>query len=111
MLVTDIWQTETANHWKRPGVNPANIKTEVFLLPALGSFEKEGSVTNSGRWSQWRWKGAEGPPNAMDDLWMQDQLAKRLMKLYADEGGPNAEAISKLNWNYGSDHPDVHSGR
>lgn len=109
MLITDIWQTETANHWKRPGVNPADIKTEVFMLPALNSFEKEGSVTNSGRWSQWRWKGADGPGEAMDDLWMQDQLARRLMKLYADEGGPSAESLSKLAWDYGADHPDVHA--
>lgn len=109
MLITDIWHTETANHWKRPGVNPADIKTEVFLLPALNSFEKEGSVTNSGRWSQWRWKGAEGPGEAEDDLWMLDQLARRLMKLYAEEDGPSAESITKLWWNYGSDHPDVHA--
>jgi formate dehydrogenase major subunit len=109
MLVTDMWHTETANHWKRPGVNPANIQTEVFLLPALGSFEKEGSVTNSGRWMQWRWKGSEGPGEAMDDLWMQDQLAKRLMKLYNDEGGPSAESMTKLDWNYGGDHPDIHA--
>jgi len=109
MVVADMWHTETANHWKRPGVNSANIQTEVFLLPALGSYEKEGSVTNSGRWSQWRWKGAEGPGEAMDDLWMQDQIARRLIKLYTENGGPNAEAITKLWWDYGQPHPDVHA--
>ncbi len=72
LVVTDIWETETANFWKRPGVNPADIKTEVFLLPALNSFEKEGSVTNSGRWSQWRYKAADGPGAAQEDLWMLD---------------------------------------
>ena len=107
MLVSDMWQTETANHWKRPGVNPSNIKTEVFLFPAVGSFEKEGSVTNSSRWMQWRYKAADGPGDAEDDLWMLDQLAKKLMKLYADEGGPSAGSISNLVWNYGADHPDV----
>jgi len=109
MVVTDIWDTETASFWKRPGVSPADIQTEVFLLPAVGSFEKEGSVTNSGRWSQWRWKCADGPGEAMDDLWMLDQLAKRLMKLYADEGGPSAGSIANLDWDYGDDHPDVHA--
>ena len=109
MMVADIWHTETANFWKRPGANSANIKTEVFLLPALVSFEKEGSVTNSGRWSQWRWKAAEGPSNAMEDLRIQDQLARRLIKLYAEEGGPSAESITKLWWNYGQPHPDVHA--
>jgi formate dehydrogenase-N alpha subunit len=109
MVVSDIWQTETANFWKRPGADTANIKTEVFLLPAVGSYEKEGSITNSGRWMQWRWKAADGPGQAMDDLWMLDQIARRLMKLYAEEGGPSAESICKLWWNYGVDHPDVHA--
>jgi len=109
MVVVDIWHTETANHWKRPGVNSADINTEVFLLPAVGSFEKEGSVTNSGRWSQWRYKAVDGPGDAMDDLWMLDQLAKRLMKLYAEEGGPSAGSLADMDWNYGGEHPDVHA--
>ncbi len=109
LLVTDIWHTETANFWKRPGVNPADIKTEVFLLPALNSFEKEGSVTNSGRWSQWRWKGAEGPAEAREDLWMQNQIVRNLQELYASEGGPSADSITRLAWDYGHDHPDVHT--
>jgi formate dehydrogenase major subunit len=61
LLVADIWQTETANFWKRPGADSSTINTEVFLLPAVGSFEKEGSITNSGRWSQWRYKAVDGP--------------------------------------------------
>jgi formate dehydrogenase-N alpha subunit len=108
MVVADMWQTETANFWKRPGADPSSINTEVFLLPALGSYEKEGSVTNSGRWMQWRWKGAKGPGEAMDDLWMQDQIMKKLKKLYTEESGPSAEIITKLNWDYGEEHPDVH---
>jgi len=106
LVVTDLWHTETANFWHRPGVNPADIKTEVFLLPALNSYEKEGSVTNSGRWMQWRYKAADGPGVARDDLWMLDQLARRLKELYAKEGGPNAEAITQLVWDYGHEHPD-----
>jgi len=108
MVVTDIWHTETANFWKRPGANPASINTEVFLLPALNSFEKEGSVTNSGRWSQWRYKAADGPGNAEDDLWMLTVLFRKLKELYEKEGGPNAEAITQLTWDYGDGHPDVH---
>ena len=107
MVVTDIWHTETANFWKRPEADPTKINTEVFLLPALNSFEKEGSVTNSGRWMQWRYKGAEGPGDAIDDLQMLNLLALKLKELYAKEGGPNAEAITKLTWDYG-DHADVH---
>ncbi len=109
MVVTDIWHTETANFWRRPGVNPTDIKTEVFLLPALSSYEKEGSVTNSGRWSQWRYKAADGPGEAEDDLWMLTAIYRKLKELYTKEGGPDAEAITKLTWDYGDGHPDVHA--
>jgi len=108
LVVADMWSTETAEFWRRPGVNPANIDTEVFLLPAKSSYEKEGSVTNSSRWSQWRYKCADGPGEAEDDLYMMTLIYRKLKQLYQAEGGPNAEAITKLTWDYGSGHPDVH---
>ena len=108
LLVVDMWQTETANFWKRPGANPANIDTEVFLLPAKSSYEKEGSVTNSSRWSQWRYTCADAPGEAEDDLYMLTMIYRKLKQLYEAEGGPNAEAITNLTWDYGSGHPDVH---
>jgi formate dehydrogenase major subunit len=40
-----------------PGMDPEKIKTEVFFLPCAVSMEKEGSISNSGRWMQWRYKG------------------------------------------------------
>jgi formate dehydrogenase major subunit len=108
LLVVDMWQTETANFWKRPGANPANIDTEVFLLPAKSSYEKEGSVTNSSRWSQWRYTCADAPGEAEDDLYMLTMIYRKLKELYQAEGGPNAKAITDLTWDYGSGHPDVH---
>jgi len=108
LAVSDLWHTETADFWKRPGVNPADIRTEVFLLPALNSYEKEGSVTSSGRWMQWRYKASDGPGEAEADLWMIDRLLLKLKELYAMEGGPNAGAITNLTWDYGADRPDVH---
>jgi len=105
LVCTDLWHTETSDFWQRPGVAPSDIKTEVFLLPAVNSFEKEGSVTNSGRWMQWRYKCADGPPNAREDSWMLTQLTTALQQLYA-AGGPNADAITKLTWDYG-DPPDI----
>ncbi|MFH1639074.1 MAG: formate dehydrogenase-N subunit alpha, partial [Chloroflexota bacterium] len=107
MVAADIWPTETANFWQRPGADPSKIKTEVFLLPALASFEKEGSVTNSGRWMQWRYKGANGPSGAREDLWMMNQITLKLKELYLAEGGPSAESITNLTWDYGDEHPDV----
>ena len=63
LLCVDLWETETAAFWKPdgsggslgiPGTPPASIGTEVFLLPAAASYEKEGWIVNSARWSQWR---------------------------------------------------------
>jgi formate dehydrogenase-N alpha subunit len=34
MVVADLFEHETASFWKRPGVDPARIPTEVFVLPA-----------------------------------------------------------------------------
>ncbi len=105
LVAADLWETETAAFWKRPGVDPAQIKTEVFLLPACASYEKEGSVTNSGRWAQWRNKAIDPPGEAKDDLWMIVHLMDKVRALYANQGGLNAEAITKLTWDYG-EHPD-----
>ncbi len=108
LVAVDLWGTDTANFWNRPGANPADIQTEVFLLPAASSIEKEGSVTNSGRWGQWRYKAVEPPGDAKPDLWILDKLHKELKKLYSN-GGAFPEPITKLNWNYGEgEEPDPH---
>jgi len=107
LMVSDLWESETAAFWKRPGVDPAQIKTEVFLLPAQASMEKEGSITNSGRWSQWRYKCCDGPDMARSDLWMVTELIKKVKELYDTEGGEYPDPILNLAWDYG-DPPDVH---
>lgn len=110
MVVTDLWETETAGFWKRPGANPASNQTEVFLLPAACSVEKEGSVTNSCRWMQWRYAAAAPPGRARSDLWIMSELFKAVRALYQHEGGPHAEAILNMQWDYGTgDEPDVHA--
>lgn len=108
MVMVDLWEHETADFWKRPGVNPADIKTEVFLLPASASFEKEGSISNSGRILQWRWKGAEPPGEAKDDLWMINRLMLEVRSLYAkDRKAVYPAPILQLTWDYGKDEPDI----
>jgi formate dehydrogenase major subunit len=108
MAAFDLWETDTAAFWKRPGANPKDIKTEVFLFPAADSLEKEGSASNSGRWIQWRYQAVKPHGDAQSDLWYVNRLGLELKKLYKED--PKAEApdpIVKLNWNYG-DNPDVH---
>ncbi len=109
MVAVDLWETDTAVFWKRPGVNPADIKTEVFLLPAAASFEKEGSVSNSGRWAQWRYKAVEPPGDAKSDLEIVSLLYKAIRDKYQGSTSIKDRPILDLTWNYGSvDHPDVH---
>jgi len=107
MVAIDIFETETATFWKRPGVSAQDNDTEVFMLPAATALEKEGSVTSSARWMQWRYKVIDPPGEAREDLWIINKLMLKLKELYQEEGGPNAEAITELDWDYG-DTPDVH---
>ena len=101
LVVADLWETETATFWKRPGTRPEDVKTEVFLLPVAAAMEKEGSVTNSGRWAQWRYPAVKPPGDARSDLWLLDRLSKELKRLYA-AGGALPDPIVKLDWDYGS---------
>jgi len=79
LISIDFFENETAAFWKRPGVNPQEIGTEVFLLPAASSVEKEGSFTNSGRWSQWRYEAVPPPGDAKRDLWIIDRIFKTVL--------------------------------
>jgi len=100
LLVTDLFETETAAFWYRDGANSASIDTEVFLLPAACSYEKQGSISNSGRWAQWRWKAIDPVGDAKSDLAIVDMLALKLKELYASEDGAYPEPITKLHWDY-----------
>jgi len=108
LVVRDLFETETAAFWKGPGVDPAKVATEVFLLPSATHLEREGTYTNSGRWLQWKWKAVEPPGDARSDAWFANQLAVRLKKLYADSKAPKDQPVLALTWGYGaSDEPDL----
>jgi formate dehydrogenase major subunit len=104
----DLFETDTSVFWRRPGAKTKDIKTEVFLFPVADSLEKEGSVSNSGRWLQWRYQAVKAHGDAKSDLWYANRLGLELKKLYqADPKAVCPDPIVKLNWNYGDD-PDVH---
>jgi formate dehydrogenase major subunit len=102
MVCADVWENETAEFWKRPGVNSADINTEVILLPAAASYEKEGSVTNSGRMAQWRYVAVNPPGEAKPDLEILDEVVKAVKALYqADYGNSKfPDPITNLTWDY-----------
>ncbi len=108
LVAADLWETETSIFWKAPGIDPKQVQTEVFLLPAASSVEKEGSISNSGRWAQWRYKAVKPPGDAESDAFIIDQLYKRIKALYEKEKGVYPEPVVNLAWNYGSGHePDI----
>jgi formate dehydrogenase major subunit len=98
LVSVDLWETETCVFWKEPGVDPADIQTEVFALPAACSYEKEGSIVNSGRWSQWRWQAVEPVGDARADLEMINELMLHVIDLYETEGGTLPDPVTQLRW-------------
>ena len=100
MVNTNIFDNETGSFWKGPGMDAANIKTEVFFLPACVSVEKEGSITNSGRWMQWRYQGPKPLGNSLPDGQIIMDLGNKIRELYAAESGVFKEPIANLKWDY-----------
>jgi len=106
MVNVNIFDSETGSFWKGPGMDPGKIKTEVFMLPCAASIEKEGSITNSGRWMQWRYKAVNPPGIAMPDGEIITELFYKIKELYEKEGGPLKEAVTKMTWDYGAKGAD-----
>jgi len=100
MVNVNLFDNETGSFWRGPGMDPTKIKTEVFMLPCASSVEKEGSISNSGRWMQWRYKAVEPPGAAKPDVDIFSDIYLKVKDLYQKEGGPLKEAITKLSWNY-----------
>ncbi len=102
MVNVNIFDNETASFWKGPGMKPGEIKTEVFFLPCLTSVEKEGSITNSGRWMQWRYAAAKPPRGPKGDGDIMVELFEKVRTLYEGDG-KFPEPIKNLRWDYVKD--------
>jgi formate dehydrogenase major subunit len=102
LVNVNIFPSETGRFWqdKGLGLKPEEIKTEVFMLPAAASVEKEGSITNSGRWMQWRYKAADAPGDAKPDAEIMNMIYRELKMLYTTEGGTFPDPITNLKWDY-----------
>ncbi len=99
MVNVNIFDNETGSFWHGPGTDPSKIKTEVFMLPACVSVEKEGSITNSGRWMQWRYQGPKPMGNSLPDGDIILHLGNMIKKEYAN-GGKFPDPIVNLKWDY-----------
>jgi len=99
LVVQELFETETAHY--------ADL-----LLPGTTQVERGGSITNSGRWVQWRYKAVDPPALCKPEPEFLDRLYKELRgsgatrlpsEFYENEhdvsipdNDPDAE------WNYGS---------
>lgn len=100
LVVQEIWETETATFWRRPGVDPKSIATEVMLLPAAFFMEKNGTITNSGGMVQWRHAAVKPPGEAKPDGEIVDLIFRRVRELVKDSPDPKDEIIQKASWSY-----------
>ena len=107
MVTVNLFDNETASFWKGPGMKPKDIQTEVFFLPCVSSIEKEGSLSNSGRWVQWRYKAIGHLGQARPDADIANELFLRVRELYRKEGGKFPAPIMNTTWNYGKE-VDIH---
>ncbi len=102
MVAQDLFETETAAFWKREGVDPATIGTEVFYMPAASVAEKAGTFTNTMRLVQFHEKAVDPPDTARSDLAFAWNLGRRLKALYANSTDPLDRPILDITWDYES---------
>jgi formate dehydrogenase major subunit len=109
LVVGEIYPDETSEFWKSPGITPEemkNINTTVYRLPCAGFAEKDGSMTNSARWLQWKNAAVPPPGDCRLDQDIVAQIFLKVRELYQKEGGKFPDPILNLTWPYvDTQHP------
>jgi len=106
LVVRDVHEIETAAFWydapevKNGTIRPEQIKTEIFLMPAALTVEKDGSYTNTQRLVQWHDKAVDPPGDCRSEAWFVHRLGLRLRELYNGDTGPRGRQIRSISWNY-----------
>jgi formate dehydrogenase major subunit len=100
LVVMDAFPTTSSEFWRAPGMDPAKVQTEVFLLPTTHWIEKDGSFVNSGRWSQWKEQVLRPQGQSRHDHWILAELFSRVRTLYQQRGGKLPDPILHLQMPY-----------
>jgi len=103
LVVGEIYPDETSEFWRAPGTTTDEMKkinTTVYRLPCAGFAEKDGSMTNSARWLQWKNTALPPPGDARLDQDIVAQIFLRVRDLYKKESGKFPDPILNLTWPY-----------
>jgi len=106
LVVRDMVETETASFWldspevTSGKVKPEEIGTEVFLFPAAGTAEKEGTFTNTQRLLQYREKAVDPPGGARSETWFIYHLGRRIKEKAKNDPRPRNAGLNALTWDY-----------
>ena len=109
LVVGEIYPDETSEFWKSPGITPEEmrtINTTVYRLACAGFAEKDGSMTNSARWLQWKNAAVPPPGECRLDQDIVAQIFLKVRELYQTQGGKFPDPILNLTWSYtNAQHP------
>ena len=106
LVVRDMVETETASFWldspevQRGELKTEEIETEVFLFPAAGTAEKEGTFTNTQRLLQYREMAVEPPGDARSETWFIVHLGRRIKEKAKQDQRPRNAGINAITWDY-----------
>ena len=103
LVVGEIYPDETSEFWRSPGITADEMKTintTVYRLACAGFAEKDGSMTNSARWLQWKNIAVPPPGEARLDQDIVAQIFLTIRELYKKEGGKFPDPILNVTWAY-----------
>ena len=106
LVIREMVETETASFWydspevHRGELRPEEISTEVFLLPAAGHAEKDGTFTNTQRLLQWREKAVDPPGDSRSENWFIYHLGVLLKQKAENDSRSRNAGLHALTWNY-----------
>lgn len=109
LVVREFVETETASFWyespevKSGELRTAEIQTEVFLMPAAGHAEKDGTFTNTQRLLQWHEKAIEPPGDSRSETHFMYHLGVLLKEKARRDPRPRNAGLLALTWNYATE--------
>jgi formate dehydrogenase major subunit len=106
LVVRDLVEIESAAFWydspeiESGELQPEEIGTEVFFMPASSHVEKDGSFTNTQRLLQWHFKAVEPKHDCRSELWFYYHLGRILRERRRDSKDPKDRPLLDLTWSY-----------